>query len=132
VQEKRSYTRAASLDPEFLESGLHAAEVWPDTELVVKRSGEELRREDEEIRDWDKAIFEWRAILDGMEAANLKRKHRLGTAILQIYAMLGINFRHGTPKHPFMRPYYENMRRAYLRTLGSRKRKKKEEPPAAE
>ncbi len=45
----------------------------------------ELREEQEEIRRWDAVIVEMRAVLDGIEAANLKRKHRLGTAILQIY-----------------------------------------------
>ena len=42
-----------------------------------------------------------RALIDGIEAANLKRKH--------------------------MRPYYENMKRAYLRTQQFRRRKKKNE-----
>src|SRR6185369_13739634 len=34
-QEKRTHARAASLDPEFIEGGLHAAAVWRDTKLVV-------------------------------------------------------------------------------------------------
>ena len=40
---------------------------------------------------------EFRAITDGIEAANLKRKHRLGRAILQIYRILGIYFRPRPP-----------------------------------
>src|SRR5437764_4031241 len=31
VREKRSHARAANLDPEFIENGLHAARVWPET-----------------------------------------------------------------------------------------------------
>ncbi|HEV7768764.1 MAG TPA: hypothetical protein VGQ76_27475 [Thermoanaerobaculia bacterium] len=72
VQEKRSHARAANLDPEFLESGLHAAAMWPHPERFVKRSGEELRKEDEVIRRWNEAIRAMRAVLDGLEAANRK------------------------------------------------------------
>ena len=133
VQEKRSYARAANLDPEFLESGLHAAAAWPDTKMTVRRSGEELRQEDEVIRGWDETILAMRAITDGLEAANLERKHRLGRAILHIYRMLGIYCRHNISEVAYMRPYYENMRRAYLRTQKFRKRTKtKKEEPATE
>jgi hypothetical protein len=127
-QEKRAHARAASLDPEFLESGIHAAAVWRDTEMVVGRGDEELRQEQEEIRRWDAVIVEMRAVLDGIEAANLKRKYRLGSAILQIYRMIGIYLRGGRPEDVLLRPYYENMKRAYLRTKRFRKRRKKDEP----
>lgn len=127
-QEKRSHARAANLDPEFIEHGLQAASVWRHTKMYAKRDGEELRQEQEEIRRWDQVIVEMRAITDGIEAANLKRKHRLGSALLQIYKMLAINLRGGGGEDAYMRPYYENMKRAYLRTRQFRKRGKKKEP----
>jgi hypothetical protein len=128
VREKRSRARAANLDPEFIESGLHAATAWRDTKLLVHRTGEELRQEQEEIRRWDQVVVELRAITDGIEAANLNRKHRLGTAILMIYRLLGVYCRNARPEHSYMRPYYENMKRAYLRTQHfSKKGKKKNE-----
>lgn len=133
VREKRSHARAANLDPEFLEGGLQAAAMWRLTKLFVKRSGEELRQEDEVSRRWDEAISAWRAILDGLEATNLKRKHRLGRAILLIYQILGRYMRGNHPEEAYMRPYYENMKRAYMRTQTFRKRTKtKKEDPAAE
>ncbi len=124
VREKRSHARAANLDPEFVENGLHAASVWRDTELIVKRSGDDLRQEHEEIGRWDEVIRDLRALLDGVEAANVKRKHRLGTAILQIYRILGAYLHRSRPEDEYMRPYYENMKRAYMRTQQFRKRKK--------
>jgi hypothetical protein len=130
VKEKRSYARAGNLDPEFIESGLQAAGMWRLTKQMVKRSGEDLRQEDEVSRRWDEAIAAWRAVLDGLEAMNLKQKHRLGRAILQIYRILGIYMRSNRPDEAYMRPYYENMKRAYLRTQRFRKRTKKEEPAA--
>lgn len=128
VQEKRSHARAANLDPEFIEAGLHAASVWRETEIFVKRSGEELRQEDEEIRRWDKVVLELRALTDGIEAANVKRKHRLGKAILLIYRILGAYFQRSRQEDAYMRPYFETMKRAYLRTQQFRRRKKKKEP----
>ena len=131
LQEKRSRARAGNLDPEFIEAGLHAAGVWRDTEFIVHRSGEDLRREHEEIRRWEEVIVEFRAITAGIEAANLKRKHRLGWAILQIYRILGAWFRrYSRPEDAYMRPYYEKMKRIYLRTQQFRKRTKKDEPAA--
>src|ERR1051326_5227669 len=128
VREKRSHARAANLDPEFVENGLHAARVWRQTKLIVKRTGEELGEEQEVIRRWDEVIRDLRAFTDGIEAANVKRKHRLGTAILQIYRMLGIYLHPAQPEEAYMRPYYENMKRAYLRTQQFRRRKNKDEP----
>lgn len=128
VQEKRSHARAANLDPEFVEMGLHAAVVWRETKKFVKRSGEDLREEQEEIRQWDEVIREVRALTDGIEAANVKRKHRLGKAILLLYSMLGVYVDRGGPEDAYMRPYYENMKRAYLQTQQFRKRQKREGP----
>ena len=128
VREKRSHARAANLDPEFVEMGLHAAAAWRDTKKIVKRSGEELQEEQEEIRRWDEVVRELRALTDGIEAANVKRKHRLGKAILLIYSMLGIYVDGGGSQDAYLRPYYENMKRAYLKTQQFRRRKKKDEP----
>ena len=137
LEDKRAYARAASLDPEFIESGLHAAAVWRHTEKFVNRTGDELRQEHEETRRWDEVIREMRALTDGIEAANVKRKHRLGSAILMIYRVLTTTLHRSHPEDAYMRPYYENMKRAYLRTRRFRRRTKaeapkKEEPPSEE
>jgi hypothetical protein len=105
VQEKRAHSRAANLDPEFLEHGLHAAVAWHETKGVVGRSGEELREEQGEIRRWDQAIVELRAFVDGIEASNTMRKHRLGSAILFINRVLRNRFHYLMPEDAYMRPY---------------------------
>lgn len=125
VREKRSHSRAANLDPEFIEAGLHAAVVWPQTQTVVKRSGEQLREEQDEIRRWDELVVELRAFIDGVDAANTKRKHRLGQAILMIYRILGACVERPGSSDAQLRPYYENMKRAYLRTGQFRRRKER-------
>lgn len=129
LQEKRSHARAANLDADFIESGLQAAEVWPYTKRMVQRDAGELREEQEEIRRWDQVVVEFRAVLDGIEAANVKRKHRLGQAVLQLYRILGAQLSVGRAEDVPMRPYYENMRSAYMRTQRFRKAKKSSPSP---
>lgn len=130
VQEKRTHSRAAHLDPEFLEHGLHTAVAWQDTKGLVGRSGEELREEHEETRRWDQAIVELRAFTDGIEASNTMRKHRVGRAILLIYRALGLRLHGPMAWDTHMRPYYENMKRAYLKTQRFRRKTKTNEPAA--
>lgn len=127
-QEKRSHARAASLDPEIIETGLHAAVAWHGTKHLVGRSGEELQEDQEEIRRWDHVVVEMRALADGIEAGNLQRKHSLGTRILMIYRVIGLRLRDTLDQDAYMRPYYENMKRAFLRTKQFRKRKTTDEP----
>lgn len=119
-EEERSLIRVSSLDPEFVEAGLRAGSVWSETKQIVGRSGEELRQEAEEIRGWDEFESEIRALLDGVSAANRKRRHRLGAAILALYNILGITIDTESRRH--LRPYYEEMKRAY------KNRKRKRDP----
>jgi hypothetical protein len=120
AQEERSLIRVSSLDPEFIEAGLRAGSASSETKKIVGRSGEELRQEAEEIRNWDEFESEVRALLKGISAANRKRRHRLGTAILDLYNILGITIDTEGQRH--LRPYYEEMKRAY------KNRKRKREP----
>jgi hypothetical protein len=118
VTEKRSRGRAANLDPQFIEAGIQAAAAWPDTTRILQRGAEDLRQEQEEIRRWDDTLVELRALTDGIAAANLNRKHRLGEDILLLYSVLGTLLSGTKPKtSASMRPYYDNMKRAYLRAL---------------
>jgi len=125
--ERRSMTRVANLDPEFIEAGLQAADVYQSAKTILGRSGPELREEDDEIRRWDQVELELKALQSGIHSANLKRKRHLGEAILLLYSVLGSELRVSGGR--YLRPYYENMKRAYLRSLkkGRRKKEKKDE-----
>jgi hypothetical protein len=122
--EARSLMRVAYLDPEFVENGLQAAAVWESTKLYTGRSAEELRREAEECRRWDEVERELAVVLKGIAAANLKRKHRLGSALWLIYNILRRVTLTGADRN--LRPYFDAMKRAYL------KRRKKPATAAAE
>ena len=125
--ERRSMTRVANLDPEFIEAGLQAADVYQSAKTILGRSGPELREEDTEIRRWDQVELELKALQSGIHSANLKRKRHLGEAILLLYSVLGSELRVSGGR--YLRPYYENMKRAYLRSLkkGRQKKEKKDE-----
>ena len=130
LQEQRSMIRAAFLDPEFVEKGVHAAGVWHHTKIITGRTGEELRQELDKTHEWDEVERELLALAKGISHMNLQMKHRLGEAILEIYSVLGIHLdRRPNPSHTYMRPYYDDMKRAYLRVARkkSRKRAKAEE-----
>ena len=114
VEEQRSMGRAAHLDPAVIDAGLHAAAVWEQSTLTTGMSGEEFRELAEDIRRWDEAERELRALLRGVAAANLKRKHRLGKAVLTLYSLLGAVLRKPHPDDVHLRPYYDDMRRAVL------------------
>jgi hypothetical protein len=121
AEEERALIRVASLDPDFIEAGIRAGCAWSATKSIVGRSGEELREEVDEIRHWDEVESEVRALLKGISAANRKRRHRLGRAILNLYMMLG----NAVDSLRHLRPYYEEMKHAYQNR--KRKRRKREE-----
>jgi hypothetical protein len=128
VKEERALIRVASLDPEFIEAGLRTATIWSETKRITGRSGEELRHEDDEIRRWDETESEFRAAVKGISGANRNRRHRLGTAILDLYYILGTVIDKESHRH--LRPYYEEMKRAYQNR--KRKRRKAEKPDKRE
>jgi hypothetical protein len=132
--EKRSMLRAASLDPEFRATGVRAAELYPPAKGLVGMSGAEMRVTDEEAVHWDAVIREARILIKGMDDGNLKRKYRLGTAILQLYSILSVSVEGPGASHPDLKPYFEDMKRAYLRwrRKSSRKAPDKEPEPAKE
>ena len=120
--ETRSMIKAAHVDPEILEIGIHVAGAWPEAKTVVGMTGEELQREADLIRRWNGAERELQSLLEGVSGALLRRKHTLGQAILDIYFLLtrAMKRKHG-PTH--LRPHFEELRRAFARQRKGRRKK---------
>lgn len=127
VEQKRTKTRAAHLDPEFVRVGIEAAARFSRSAALLGRDAEELRRDEEDVRRWDEAIRSVSALLDGMVGANLTRRHRLGNDILRLYRILGILMSGSDPEVNALRPYYEEMKRLYQRFAKVPKRRTKAE-----
>lgn len=89
-----------------------------------------MRQDDEDARRWDDAIRSFSAILQGMSAANLKRKHRVGQDAPQLYSFLGLLIRRGAPEASYLRSHYEEMKRLYRRNLPKKPRKGTKGDPA--
>lgn len=112
VAEARSLMHVAYLDPEFIENGLQTAAVWDLTQRMTGRSAEELREEAEKCRRMDEVERELKVLLKGISAVNLKQKHRLGSALMVIYNTLSVTIEDRDRK---LRPYFEAMKRAFLK-----------------
>lgn len=132
IDEVRSMARAAYLDPEFVDAGIHLAHVWDRTNAVIGRDPSELREDADETRRWDEAEREAMALIKGMGASNLERKHRLGQDILAIYSLVGRLLRHPNGDHAHLRPYYEEMQRLYRKNMQKPGKGKKKEPKTGE
>ena len=123
-REQRSLTRAAHLDPEFIEAGIRAGKAWEKTEQKIGCTGEELGGDADEIRRWDEVESEMRAATKGVADSNRQRRHRLGKKILQLYFFLGLALKNDA-HHP-LRSHYEEMQRAYMRRRKPKRTKDEE------
>src|SRR4029078_11473471 len=94
----------------------------------VGRTPADLRQDEVEITRWTAVEDELKAMLKGVSAANLIRRHRLGLAALQAYNISQQLVRH--PDHADLLPHVEGMKR--LNKFGRRRAKAPVEPPPVE
>jgi len=117
---------AANLDEDFANAGIHAASLWDEAKQMTGYTAAELRELADEARRWDEVERELRIALKGITHANIQRRHRFGSAILLVYTALARLVT--LPSYAHLRPYYEEMKRLYLRATkaGSKKGKGRE------
>lgn len=75
------------------------------------------------------------AFADTLKATNLALKHRTGSTLLRLYAIVGASLRNAKPdEYTYVRPQYEQMKRAILHARKKRRANagKDEEPDPAE
>jgi len=125
-EEELAMTRIASLDREFLEEGIRAAEAWDKSESFLGSSGPKLRQDYNKARRWDVTESEFAALLQGLRSTNRKRWYSLGKVILRLYRILRETV--DTEGRQHLRPYYEAMQRAYMKRKRNRKASKTEKP----
>lgn len=132
ARERQAMGRVANLDPELIDHGLSLGAVWEDMKLLLGASAEEVRGEQDAGRDWEELERTTEAFLEMLRAANLKRRHRIGTIVLDIYSLVGHRL-HGdvSARDQHLAPYYERMKSIFLRLRKKKSRKtaKDEEPP---
>jgi hypothetical protein len=122
-REAQSMVRVAHLDPAFVGAGISAIGAFPRAKDVVGWTGEELTVSQEEAARWTAVEDELSAMLQGVSAANLKRRHAIGTAVLYAYAI----FRRlaKEDEHSNLIPYVDEMKRTSRSNGKSRKQSPK-------
>lgn len=126
LREKQSMANAANLDPSIIESGTLLGAAWESLKRVLGTTPEEIRAELDKTRRWDEVDRVLLALRETVHSTNLQRKHRIGTLILNIYAIVGDSLRRRrvSAAYEHLRPYYEQMKAAILGVRKKKSRKK--------
>src|ERR1043166_1474844 len=85
VADAQSLRRAANIDIEFVQASINAVTESDRLAGALGRSAADLRQEAIDADRWGVAEDELRAMLPGVTAANLVRRHRIGLTALQTY-----------------------------------------------
>lgn len=108
--EAKSIQAVAGVHPQFAQAAINAIGASSVVLDVVGKTPEELQQEAETSARWSKVEDELRAMLRGVTAANLTRRHRLGKAALLTYALSKSLVR--SPEHAALLPHVALMRKA--------------------
>ena len=120
--------RAATLSPEWVETAVNAVGASATVQTVLGTSYEDLRYEINDIHRWSEVESVLRGMLQGVMAATLIRRHRLGIKVLQAYGIIRQLIRQDEHKEDLL-TIYETLRQ--MNKLGKRKKKvEKVETPA--
>jgi hypothetical protein len=115
----QSLRRAAHVDPEFVQASIDAVGENSGVANLLGRSAPELRQETVDDDRWNAVETELQAMLHGVAAANLVRRHRIGLTALQVYNICGQLVRQ--KEHAALLPRMQQMRR--LNKFGKKKAK---------
>ncbi|HEV7487572.1 MAG TPA: hypothetical protein VGQ65_18040 [Thermoanaerobaculia bacterium] len=88
IRQTRSMTRVAHLNSEFVEAALITGGADPRMPSVIGAPVEDFWQQRDDAQRWSAVEDELMSMLRGVSAANLKRRHAVGTAVLQIYAVV--------------------------------------------
>lgn len=126
IPKANSVRSVASLDPLFKQSAINAVGASEVVAQAVGLTADELRQMSDDADHWSAVADELRAMLKGVIASILTRRHRVGLASLQTYNITRQLVRH--EDHADLLPHLEEMKR--LNRFGRRRRKAPAEPPA--
>lgn len=110
--------RAATIDSNFIQATINAIGASESVQNALGRTPEVLRQEAEDAGRWTAVEDELRAMLKGVIAANLTRRHRIGLTALQTYSISRQLVRQ--PEHADLLPHVQEMKR--LNRMGRRRR----------
>ena len=124
-REMRELQRVARVSTEFAREGIGTIGASAVVQEAIGNTAEDLHQAEDEIARWAVAESELRALLRGVSAANLVRRHRVGLAVLQAYNVGRQLVRQD--EHSQLRPHVERMSR--VRKFARRRGKRVGDPP---
>jgi hypothetical protein len=123
IPDARALRIVARADAEFLKAAISVVGMSAAVQTAVGMTADEMLHDADAVTRWVAVENELRALLEGITAANLVRRHRLGLAALQSYHVGRQLIR--KKENADLLPYVATMRR--LNRFGKRRAAK---PPA--
>jgi hypothetical protein len=111
--------KAASLDRQWVEMAVAALGTSETLQHTIGATDDDLLVEIMDERAWDLVEKRLHALLTGVAATNLVRRHRIGLKALQIYGIARHLIRQ--PEHHHLIPFVERLQQ--MNKLGKRKKK---------
>jgi hypothetical protein len=87
IPDAASIRRVAHVDADFMQASFNAIGASDVVMNAVRKSPDDLRQDLDLAGRWTQVADELRSMLQGVEAANLQRRHRLGLVALQAYSI---------------------------------------------
>ena len=109
IPDAKAVRAVANLAVEFKQAAINAVGASPLVTQAVGVSAEELRQIHEDADRWSAVADELRAMLQGVIASILTRRHRVGLASLQTYSITRQLVRH--EDHSDLLPHLLEMKR---------------------
>ena len=128
VPDARALRRTAHVDADFMQKAINTIGASEYVTGAIGRKAETISAERDDVGRWSAVEDELRAMLDGVAAANLARRHRIGLFSLQAYSISRQLVRN--PEHAALLPHVEGMRRTIR--FGRRRRPQPDTPPATD
>ena len=125
AREIKQFRRLAKLEAEFAREGIGVVGASPVVQEAIGNSAEDLHHAEDEIARWAVAESELRAMLRGVTAANLVRRHRMGLAVMQAYNVSRQLVRQ--EEHAHLLPHVQRM--SQVRKFGRRRSKPADPKP---
>ena len=110
LQKKALITVAKSTDPDFVQSAINSIGASNNVQQAVGTTSDELRQDTADAQSWTVVEEEARAFLNGIVAANLVRRYRIGKTALAAYS-IATRLVQQQPEHSDLLPHVETMKR---------------------
>ena len=125
IPDAQAIRRVAHVNPELVQAAINSMAAAEGVQTVLGVTAAELQRDTEDAAHWTAVEDEVTALLKGIVAANLIRRHRIGLVTLQTYNICRQLVR--KKDHSNLLPHVEMMKR--LNKFG---RKRAKTPPQPE